>query len=159
MKTVDTLRSEFEHRLEHLLSVTKASRVTLRLEAARHGFHVDEVVTEARRSAVPSLMNQTSINQRQVETVRWLDRERRLLIQNDLTRDADPAPPKELVSVYGTKAQMLAPLVWNGELVGWISVHDNEGPREWSKTNIEALEEVAKSFHESLSCLMQPRLG
>jgi maleate isomerase len=140
--------------LEHLLAATGASRTTLRLDWPAWQTHVDDVVAEARRAGVASLVGQTSIRQRDAATVRWLDRERRPLVQDDCTA-ADPAPPPELLAVYGVKAQMLAPVVRGAELVGWLSVHDVISTRRWSGPEVAALEgaaaEVTKLADASLS--------
>lgn len=137
-------------RLEQLLAATRASRVTVRLDLPQLGFGVDDVAAEAREEEVASLRGQTAINQRAAATVRWLERERRLLVQDDLA-DADPAPPHQLVESYGTRAQMLAPLEREGDLVGWISVHENRGPRHWSDDDRRALESAAAWFQDWLA--------
>ena len=142
----------FEARLAELLRATDASRVTLRLDHPERGFHLDDVVAEVRREGVPSLKGQTAIDQRRAPTVVWLDRERRSLIQNDLA-GADPAPPPQLVSAYGTKAQMLAPIVHRNDLVGIISVHENGGPRRWRPSDVEALEAAAAWFTQQVDAI------
>src|SRR3954451_8813675 len=69
--------------LDDLLAATGASRTTLRLDWAAWETHVDDVVAEARKPGVASLVGQTSIRQRAAATVRWIDRERRVLVQED----------------------------------------------------------------------------
>jgi maleate isomerase len=137
-------------RLEQLLAATGASRVTVRLDLPQLGFGVDDVAAEARQDGVASLKGQTAINQRAAATVQWLERERRLLVQNDLA-GADPAPPQQLVEIYCARAQVLAPLEREGNLVGWISVHENRGPRHWSNEDQRALETAAAWFHDWLA--------
>ncbi len=130
-----TPTAEVAARLEAIVTALRdtigASRVTLRLDWAEHGFDVQDVAAEARAPGVPSLKGQTSINQRQSPTVLWMGRERRLLVQNDLRHATPPAPPA-LTEVYGTTAQMLAPIFRNDVLIAWISVHHNGGPRAWT---------------------------
>jgi maleate isomerase len=137
-------------RLAQLLAATGASRVTVRLDLPQLGFGVDDVAAEARQDGVASLQGQTAINQRAAATVQWLERERRLLVQDDLV-GADPAPPHQLVEIYGARAQMLAPLEREGNLVGWISVHENRGPRHWSNDDKRALESAAAWFQDWLA--------
>ena len=149
MTSTKVMIAEFEARLQELLASTAASRVTIRLDVPERQFHVDDVVAEARRPGVKSLKHETSIDQRKVETVRWLDRERRILVQDDL-RHGDPAPPEALVAVYGTRAQMLAPLIKDDSLVGWISVHHNDGPREWTEREIASLKRTEEWFWRRL---------
>jgi maleate isomerase len=146
----DELVATLAARLEQLLAATGASRVTVRLDLPQLGFGVDDVAAEARQDGVASLQGQTAINQRAAATVRWLERERRLLVQDDLA-GADPAPPPQLVEIYGTRAQMLAPLEQAGDLVGWISVHENRGPRHWRNEDQHALETAAAWFQDWLA--------
>jgi maleate isomerase len=140
-------------RLEAVLTALRdqfqASRVTLRLDAPGRGFHVDDVAAEALTPGVRSLRGQTSIDQRAAGTIRWLERERRVLVQDDL-RGVEPAPPPELVELYGTTAQMLGPLVRDGALVGWMSVHYNDGPRRWTQADVAALETAITAVHRVL---------
>ena len=150
--TSHELAEELEAQLTALLTATKASRVTLRLDLPKYAFHVDDVAAEARKPGVTSLKGQTSIDQRRAPTVIWLDRERRLLVQPDLLL-ADPAPPPALIQVYGTTAQMLAPLVIDNALVGWISVHHNGGAREWKHDEIATLSALADAFIDRLKKL------
>ncbi len=150
MKSTTELVAEYESKLKELLDRTDASRVTLRLDLSEHRFYVDDVAAEARKPGVLSLKGETSLDQRKLSTVMWLDREHRLLVQRDL-RSADPAPPEELVRVYGTMAQMLGPLVRDGTMVGWVSVHENNGPRDWKSQDIFQLEEAIDWFQRKLA--------
>jgi hypothetical protein len=43
-------------------------------------------------------------------------------VQEDCST-ADPAPPPELIELYGVRAQMVAALVGDDGLIGVISVH------------------------------------
>ena len=148
MRPNDEIIAALNLLLDRLLKDTKASRVTIRLDVPSRGFHVDSVVAEAVATGVKSLKGDSSINQRQAATVKWLERERRLLVQDDLSK-ADPAPPPALVAVYETKAQMLGPLIKGDHVFGWISVHYNEGPRQWTRSEITALERaVTQAYRE-----------
>jgi maleate isomerase len=149
-KRADEIVAKLAARLEQLLAATSASRVTVRLDLPQLGFGVDDVAAEARQDGVASLQGQTAINQRAAATVQWLERERRLLVQDDLA-GADPAPPPQLVEIYGTRAQMLAPLELEDDLVGWISVHENRGPRHWSDEDKSALQSAVAWFQDWLT--------
>lgn len=127
-----TLRQAFDAILQRLLAETGAGRTTLRLDDPRHGFNVDDVAGEALAAGEKSLRGQTSIDQRAAATAEWIDRHRRLLVQDDLA-DAEPKAPEALLRLYGVKAQMLAPVIRGGRLDGWISVHDTGGARRWRK--------------------------
>ena len=118
-----------------LLAATAASRVTLRLEDAGGGF---PVVAEACAAGVPSLRAETGIDLRAAATFIALERDREILLQEDLEH-ADPAPPAALIEKYGARAQMLAPVVADGRLLGIVSVHESAGPRPWRPQDIEAL--------------------
>src|SRR6184192_3501739 len=105
--------------IEALLLRTGASRTTLRLDRPEGFF---PVVAEALAPGIRSIAGDTSIDLAASPTFRSLERERRLLIQSDLLA-ADPAPPAELIDLYGARAQMLAPVVRNDALAGIVSVH------------------------------------
>ena len=66
-----------------------------------------------------------------------------------MERAVPPSPP-ELVSVYGIRAQMLAPIVRDDRLAGVVSVHYVGGTREWSGDEIAALESAAARIRELL---------
>jgi GAF domain-containing protein len=123
-----------EAELERLLIETGASRTTLRMEADDGWL---PVVGEALGEGVGSLRG-VAIDVRSAATFQALDRDRGLLVQDDLTT-SDPPPPPELIEVYGAKAQMLAPLERDGRVVGVISVHEARGPRPWRQSDRDAL--------------------
>jgi maleate isomerase len=135
--------------LDELLATTNASRITLRLDWPEWGLHVDDVAAEVRRPGVPSLAGRTSIDQRRAPTVRWLERELRLLVQDDCSAAEQP-PPRELVELYGVRAQMLAPVVRDDRLVGWVSIHQNGSTRRWTDEDVEALERAAVAIDGAL---------
>jgi maleate isomerase len=134
----DALRARLDTILGDLLVETSASRTTLRLDDAEHGFRVDDVAAEALAAGETSLRGQTSINQRAAATARWIARHRRVLVQGDLA-DAAPRPPESLIRLYGVKAQMLAPILRNGQLDGWVSVHESRAARHWTGRDLAAV--------------------
>jgi GAF domain-containing protein len=126
----------YQATVEQLLVDTGASRATLRLDAAGEDF---PVVAEAVAHGADRIAGVRAVTEiASTPTVRHLEREREILVQDDLTH-ADPAVPEALVRVYGARAQMLAPLVHEGRLAGVISVHDVRGPRRWEEAEVEAL--------------------
>jgi maleate isomerase len=129
----------FQATIETLLQRTGASRTTLRLDRPEGFF---PVVAEALAPGIRSIADDTSIDLGASPTFQSLERERRLLIQADLLA-ADPAPPTELIELYGARAQMLAPVVRDDALAGIVSVHYAQGPREWTDDDVAALEEAA----------------
>jgi maleate isomerase len=143
------LAGAFQGALEALLLATGASRTTLRLDWRQWGLHVDDVAAEALAPGVASLRGETSIDQRRAATIRWLERERRPLIQEDCSA-ADQPPPPELVQIYGVRAQMLGPVVWDGRLAGWVSVHETRSERQWSPDDAAALAEAVSAVEQAL---------
>jgi maleate isomerase len=147
MQTASTISQQFDALLGELLRATESSRTTLRVDWPKLGFHVNDVAGEALAPGEKSLRGQTGINQRAAATVQWLDRERRLLIQDDFTT-ADVPPPPALIEVYGAGAQMLAPVIRNDALQGWVSVHYSGVPHHWSGTDVKAIETAALRVRE-----------
>jgi maleate isomerase len=125
--------------VDELLRVTRASRVTLRLDTPGETF---PVVAEACAPGVRSIRNATEIDLRAAATFQWLEREGRLLVQRDCLED-EPVAPVELIDLYGVRAQVLAPLIRSGRLFGIISVHHAGTPREWTPAEVVAIEEAA----------------
>jgi maleate isomerase len=143
-------RASLQEIMEDLLGATAASRTTLRLDLPDRDSGLDTVVAEALAPGVRSLRDDTSIrNLRGVSTVRFLEEQRRVLVQNDCLAD-DLAPPSELIEVYGVKAQMLAPIVRDDRLAGVISVHYAPGPRVWSTEDVAVLQEAVERVQREL---------
>jgi maleate isomerase len=148
-KTRDGLRETFDAILSELIKTIGASRTTLRLDDARYGFHIDDVVAEAVAPGEKSLRGQTSINQRAAATAQWVEKNRRLLVQGDLSV-GEPRAPDALIKLYGVRAQMLAPVERQGRLDGWISVHEARGPRNWTEQDQTALRKAAADVLRAL---------
>jgi maleate isomerase len=132
---------------DDLLTAVGADRVTVRVDLPELGLHVDRVAAEACGSGMASLAADGSIDQRGLDTVRWLDRHRMVLVQPDFAEP--PFPPTALIDAYGVQAQMLAPLVADGVLVGWVSVHHGE-VRRWSMEDVRTVRAYAAMALELL---------
>lgn len=130
----------FDEVVGELLAATGASRVTLRLDRPGEVF---PVVAEALAPGVRSIRDATEIDLRGAKTFQFLEREQRLLVQEDCLVD-EPVTPAELIELYGVRAQMLAPLVRDGRLVGIVSVHHAGWPRRWTEAEIAAVEAAAE---------------
>jgi maleate isomerase len=150
--STEDLVSNFKGILEELLAKTKASRTTLRLDVPERGFHVNGVVSEALAPGVKSIAGETSLQQRKSQTASHIEKTRTMLVQSDC-ENADPQPPKELMQIYGTKAQMVAPVVRGGNMVGWVSVHYNVSTREWSSEDKAALEAAVAATHKQMDTM------
>ena len=143
------LQATFDAILASLLAAIEATRTTLRLDDATLGFSVADVAGEARLATDKSLRGQTSINQRAAPTIQWIEQYRRLLIQNDFSVRA-LRPPEARLRLYGVKAQMLAPVIRDGRLDGWVSVHETRRERQWSRTDQAALVTAAERLLQAL---------
>ena len=152
MATTEELVVRFQKIIDDLRVKTNATRTTLRLDSDKHGWFVNGIVAESLGAGAMSLRKETGLQQRRSGTATWLEQNRQILVQND-TVNAVPEPPKELFTVYGTKAQMMAPVVRTDKMVGWISVHYNPSPREWSREDVAALEAALAETHKVLDGL------
>ena len=120
---------------DDLRQQTKASRATVRLCAEDGSV---EIVAESLADGARSMRVGPQPAVREAPTYIFLERERRILVQDDC-RAAEHAPPPTLISVYGVLAQMLAPVVVDDRLVATISVHQQGRTRVWSKDDVAAL--------------------
>ena len=152
MISTDELVGNFKGMLEELLAKTGASRTTLRLDVPERGFQVNGVVAEALAPGVKSIAAETSLQQRKSQTAGYLEKNRTMLVQSDC-ENAVPSPPKELMQIYGTKAQMVAPVVRGADMVGWVSVHYNVSTREWSREDMAALEAAVTATHKQMDTM------
>lgn len=146
-------RAEFEARLQSILEDLRShldtSRTTLRVDIPKWGVDVDQPVAEALEPGIASIRG-ASIDQRSLATVKHLDQVRHILIHDDCA-SAEPAPPQALLDVYGVKAQMLAPLVREGKLAGWISAHYTRSTRHWKQRDVAFLKEAVSKVQRVLT--------
>lgn len=99
-----------------------ADRVTLRLDLPEYEINVNRPCGESTGSTAPSLRDEGGLDQRALETVKWLASEARPLVQDDFS--SEPHPPEALRSIYKVRAQMLYPVYTRfPTLIGWLSVH------------------------------------
>lgn len=152
MISTEELLGNFKRILDQLLAKTNASRTTLRLDVPARGFQVNGVVAEALASGIKSIAAETTLQQRKSQTAGYLEQNRQILVQNDCA-NAVPNPPKELMQIYGTKAQMMAPVVRGADMVGWLSVHYNPSPRKWSREDVAALEAALAATHIQMDAM------
>ena len=145
------LRAAFDSIVAQLLEATDASRTTLRLNLPALGSDTTRPIAEARRPGIVSLLDKVRTNQGAAGTFNFIKQAPRILVQND-TRHPDPdvVPPEQLISEYGTLAQMMAGLFLKGRFVGYLSVHENRGTRDWSERDIAALEVAVQQTLQAL---------
>ncbi|MDT7566450.1 MAG: maleate isomerase [Pseudonocardiales bacterium] len=133
-------RAAFQDVVDELLAATGADRTTLRVDLPEHGLGVDRTAAEGLGPRVRSIRRDASLDQRGLNTVRWLAEHGRVLVQPHFR--ADPRPPDALIDVYGVRAQVLAPLRGAGGLLGWLSVHSLT-ERAWSEADLAAVDAAA----------------
>ncbi|MEV4649110.1 aspartate/glutamate racemase family protein [Saccharopolyspora sp. NPDC049357] len=133
-------QADLRHRATALVTElrerTGCDRTTLRIDDPRRGLHVDLCAAESRAAGVRSIQHDPSLDQRGLDTVRWLDEHRRVLVQPAFTEP--PFPPQALREVYGVSAQVLGPVERDGDVVAWLSAH-SMAEREWSASDVEAV--------------------
>jgi maleate isomerase len=119
------------------MSATTADRITVRVDHPGLGLRVDLPTAETLAAGSASIRHDAGLDQRQLETVAWLETNRRNLIQASF---ADPPhPPEALKDAYGVRAQMLGPLEVGRSMAGWISVHSTT-ERAWTEQDAAALD-------------------
>jgi maleate isomerase len=133
-------RAAFQDVVDELLAATGADRTTLRIDLPEHGLGVDRTAAEGLGPGVRSIRHDSSLDQRGLNTVRWLAEHGQVLVQPHFR--TDPRPPEALVDVYGVRAQVLAPLRGPGGMPGWLSVHSLT-ERPWSEADLAAVDAAA----------------
>jgi len=159
MRPTAELKARLDAILTALRDATGAARVTFRVDLLERGIDCNDVAAEAIAPGVKSLRGQTAIDQRAAGSIRWLDANKRPLVQDDLSGRVEPAPPPELMSVIGVTAQMLGPVVRGDMLTGWISVHVEKGPRHWTDADVKALETAVENVQRELDGARGTRLA
>jgi maleate isomerase len=135
--------------LGELISDVGASRCTLRLDLPERGLAVNAPAAEAVAAGVSSVASDTDLDQWSLATVQWLERHKRILVQDDLS-STELQVPAVLTDRWGVKAQMLGPIVQADRLVGWISVHQVGRRRHWSAQDEAALSHAIDRVGEVL---------
>ncbi|MFE4665544.1 hypothetical protein ACFRI7_06425 [Streptomyces sp. NPDC056716] len=148
-----SLRARIQEALTELLAATGADRTTFRLDLPAHDLHVDLTAGEALREGVRSIRRDAGLDQRRLNTVEWLERNRVPLVQPHF--DAIPHPPQALIDVYGVHAQLLGPVERGGAMAGWISVHSLE-ERAWTEHDRAALADATARMHTALDAVTPP---
>jgi len=129
-----------------LMAETAAMRCTVRIDLPSLGLSVNGPCAEVLAPGGVSMMGNSSVDHRRALTVRWIEKTRTTLIQSDVFADPAMAPPPELVREFGTKAQMVAPLIGHDDyMFGWVSAHFAEGPRVFSASDIAAMDRARQA--------------
>jgi len=149
MTSTTELIASYESLLAELRAKTNATRAALRLEDAERGFHIEDVVAESLAPGMEANVAETSLQQRNSLMAEYLRQHRQVLVHNDCL-NASLQFPEELRRIFGTKAQMIAPIVRANKMVGWISVHQNESDRQWKPEDVVALEAAVEAAQNSM---------
>ncbi|MDA3647358.1 aspartate/glutamate racemase family protein [Saccharopolyspora indica] len=120
-----------------LRAATGSDRTTVRLDLPSQRLGVDLAAAEDTGPGVAAIQHDAGLDQRALNTVRWLEEHRKTLVQPHFR--TGPRPPQALVDTYGVRAQMLTPVEVDGTMVGWLSVHSLT-ERDWSPTDTQAVE-------------------
>lgn len=123
-----------------LRTATGADRTTMRLDLPSQRLGVDLAAAEDTGPGVAAIQHDAGLDQRALNTVRWLAEHRKTLVQPHFR--SDPHPPQALIDTYGVRAQVLSPVEVADEMVGWLSVHSRT-ERDWIPADVQAAEAAA----------------
>jgi maleate isomerase len=137
--------SSFEDLMADVRERTSAARVTLRLDVAGANF---PVIAEALDDGAASIRSDNSLDQRGAATAQRVMRTRQVLVQNDCLK-AENSPPAALLEAYRVRAQVLAPVLIEGAVAGWVSVHSMV-ERAWSDHDVAAASRAADAAAAAL---------
>jgi GAF domain-containing protein len=116
--------------VEQLRLMFDVGRCTLRLP--RGGTF--PVVHEALAPGVGSIVEARQVDLRGQPVVRVIQQERRQVVQDDCRRAHDEPAFQRMLDVYGgLGAQVVTPVLVDGELRGIVSLHHLGGPRPWTE--------------------------
>jgi maleate isomerase len=140
--------------LNTLLKKTNASRTTLRVDLPRLQLNVNAPAAEALAAGVHSIKDKTSLDQRNAVAVKWLEKNRRVFVENNcLNTTPDIAPEKEVTGEYGIRSEMVAPILYDDYLIGWVSVHNIRGPHQWTSAEIAAIESASVEVRKHIEAV------
>ncbi len=145
LENAASLARSLEPILAGLLSRTKAMRCTIRIDHPALGLSVNTPCAEVLAPGAASMMLDSSIDHRRAKSVRSVEKTRKMLIQGDVFADPLLAPPQALVRLFGTRSQLVAPLIGEDDyLFGWLSAHFSEGPRAYSADQLAMMEHTVQ---------------
>ena len=141
--------------MENLRINTKAGRTTIRLDHKDLGFSVASPAAESLGDGVHSIKSQTELDQWNCAAVKWLIKNKRTFVMDDCLNpwDAEVAPERAVIETYGILSEMLTSVIKHSKMVGWVSVHDTEGPRKWTEKEISMIESAADKVRSVLEDL------
>ena len=140
--------TEVDTILSDLLARTRASRVTLRRDLP--GEYAFPVTHEALGPGVGSLMDERTIDLRTQPVAIEVAAGRRVVQDDSATAYDDPAFHEMRARYGGLAAQVVTPVVRDGEVIGIVSVHELRTPRHWTDDEIAACDAAAGRLAEIL---------
>jgi GAF domain-containing protein len=130
--------------LDELLRKTGASRVTLR---RGEGFPVTD---EALAPGVPSIRDERGVDMRTQPVAIEVTAGRQVVQDDSASAYSDPAYQRMLGLYGGLAAQIVTPVLRDGEVAAILSVHQLGRTRTWTEAEIEACREAAEKAAELL---------
>lgn len=139
----ETLAQSLEHILAGLMARTGALRCTVRIDHPSQGLSVNVPCAEVLAPGARSMIPNSAVDHRRARSIRSIEASRRPLVQGDVFADPVLAPPAALSEIFGTRAQIVAPLIGADDyMFGWVSAHFAEGPRTFTPSDIAAIEQA-----------------
>jgi GAF domain-containing protein len=134
--TSDTCGESLRRLVDRLRAETGASRTTVRGPA---GGDPVALLAESLAPGVESMADgQQPAAITAAPTYVVLSETKAILVQGDCVNEG-PEPPRSLIEQYRVRAQMLAPVLRDGKMIGTISVHQQDTTRHWTEADIAAL--------------------
>ena len=137
---------EIDDVLRGLLAETGASRVTLRQDLP--GDYRFPVTHEALADGAGSLMHERTVDLRTQPVAIEVGRGRQVVQDDCAAASDDPAFHRMRETYGGLAAQIVTPVVLEGEVRGIVSLHQLGSPRHWSDGEIEACRAAAARVGE-----------
>jgi maleate isomerase len=135
----DPFPDELTACLQRVSDATGAQRITARFDVPGMNF---PCIAEVAAPGEPLLIGGDDIDHRASETVGWLIEHRRTLVQPDFT-SGGPQPPSTLTNEFAVRAQVLGPILHDGQTVGVVSCHSTS-ERAWTEDEISAVTTAAE---------------
>ncbi len=133
---------DIDFRLQTLLDITGASRVTLRRDLGSD--YAFPVTNEACRPGVPSLKEERTVDLRTQPVVLELRKGHQIVQDDCRTAFDDPAFHRMLETYGGLAAQIVTPIFRAADLVAIVSLHQLGAPRHWVDDEVRAAAQAAE---------------
>jgi GAF domain-containing protein len=138
--------TEIDAVLQSLLDETGASRVTLRQDLP--GEYAFPVTHEALAPGAASLMHERTVDLRSQPVAIEVGQGRQV-VQDDCAAASDDPAFHRMREIYGgLAAQVVTPVMPDGEVHGIVSLHQLGSPRRWTDDEIAACSAAAASVAE-----------